>query len=46
METSPIVRQVKANLKDRGFSVSTCPIERPDDFKQDLEAPLKRGLLG
>jgi epoxyqueuosine reductase QueG len=46
METSTIIKQLETNLKDQGFSVTTCPIGRLDDLKQDLEAPFKRGLIG
>jgi epoxyqueuosine reductase len=40
-----IISQLEENLNDQGFSVTTCPIERLHDLKQDLEAPLKDGLI-
>jgi epoxyqueuosine reductase len=46
METDTIIKQLEANLKDRGFSATTCRIEHLDDLKRDLQAPLKRGLIG
>jgi epoxyqueuosine reductase len=45
MESSVIISHLEANLKDKGFSMATCPIERLYDLKQDLEAPLKNGLI-
>jgi epoxyqueuosine reductase len=46
MEKSMIISQLEANLKDQGFSITTCPIERLHDLKHDLEKPLKNGLIG
>jgi len=46
METSAIIKQLETNLKDRGFPAKTCSIERLNDLKKDLEAPLKKGLIG
>lgn len=46
MENSTLIKKLEKNLKDQGFSITTCPIERLYDLKQDLEAPLKNGLIG
>jgi epoxyqueuosine reductase len=40
-----IINQLEEKLNDQGFSITTCPIERLYDLKQDLEAPLKNGLI-
>jgi epoxyqueuosine reductase len=45
MENSIILSQLEVNLKDQGFSITTCPIEHLHDLKQDLEAPLKNGSI-
>jgi epoxyqueuosine reductase len=45
MDNSIIISQLEVNLKDQGFSMTTCPIERLYDLKQDFEGPLKNGLI-